>query len=654
MFGEKVSMPMTAPTKLRLTLHKIQRGIERRKKETKRWKMNREMVRGRQWLNDKGTETRRGSGDEVTVNKLGAFMRDHCAAIAFNAPRVALRPVNAAGWERIQVPMIDPETGPVMEQVQVGQDPATGAPIMGEQPKAHSIARYKVRENLLNHILGLHDFGMKDTIRRVGRSGQIAYGVFKSGYTPDYEDDSDDGTEIPVGEDGELDFSGFRRDENGELIEEDGELVPKDAGPIRESWFIEYVKPDHMIIDPDGDGNFYNHSWVCQEMVVPLAEVKSNKNYKNTEDLKFTCKAGMSYEEGHDYPDGIQSQDHESDDEIEEADEAIRLFEFWDLDADELLVLADGHDKFLRDGPTPDNVPHSPYEFFRPQEIDGEFYQRPPLSDGVPIAVEINMYRTCRMRGALKSSDRKTMGLEGKLDPKDQNKLIARGDHHIIVKSSTLEGAVAPVPFPPLSPEVYNYGQELERSWNEQMGQSPESQGNPASKTATQSQIMEGHGNIRVNDQRALLKEAIRGAVIKLNKSLDNMTTEQAVSILGGDGMLFQRAVTPEDIACECDVDVEITDMMPTSREQEDGKFINGLTMAAQAPWLLMERKAAEVICGKMGIKDQAAIDALVKAANDMMKMTNPPPTQPGTQPPKGNAAPRNPGEARSQQGRAG
>ena len=634
MYDNEVRVSKDADERIRLWRHRLSRGIKRRKKEMDRWKLNKAFEDLKQHPAP-GGRTRRGSADEVTINKVGSFLRDHCASIAFKNPRAVVRPRNADGWAKVSIPVTDRDTG---------------------EQGVRYLARYELRENLLNYFLGHPSFGFAQCLRRLARAGQLTYGIGKVGFTAQFKDLPDDrDISVPVGADGLPDFSGFETEtdpDTGEkklILDDDEKPIPIDADPIHEEWFCDPVQAEHMIIDPDGGPDFFQHKWVAQIILMPLGEVKRDRNFKNTDDIGGT---GWEWDgESENWLDRANDSAETEDPDLEKYSKIVRLFEIYDFVDERLIVLADGHDKFLRDVPIPEGIAHSPYAFFRPQEIDGEFYPRPPVSDAAPINSLINLLATAELKSARRSAVHKTFGRK-LADTKVKAELESMDDTHSELDTTEpINDFIQAVPKQPFPSEMQAFGQKLDRWFDEVMGQSGEARGVASSKTATQSHNLEQHSVIRVEDQRNLLAATARELINKLNDSLFNMTIEQAITIEGTDGQLFNANVSPAMIVGDYDVDVDITDMAPIDPGAEAAKFDRGLTVVAQAPWMIAEEKAAEVILGKYGIKDRAAIQALVRLAQMQMQAQMGPPVQNGNQPEKPGPSPENPAEAMAMAG---
>ena len=633
MYDNEVRTIKDADEKIKLWQHRISRGLKTRKKPMKRWKLNKAFEDLKQYGSAENPQA--GGEDQVTVNKVGAFLRDHCAQIAFNRPRALVRPRNSDGWERVPIPVFNPDTG---------------------EQGFREIARYEVREHLLNYYLGHPRFGFSQCLRRIARAGQLTYGIGKVGYTAEFIDLPDDrDIAVPTDKDGLPDLSGFETETDQEtgkeklILDNDGKPIPKDI-ILSEEFFCDPVMAEHMIIDPDGGPDFFQHKWVAQIILTPLGEVQKNRNYKNTKDIGGT---GWEWDGESDSWAERQTEATESDDpDLEKYTKIVRLFEIYDFVNERMLVMADGHDKFLRDDPMPEGIVHSPFAFFRPQEIDGEFYQRPPVSDLAPVNSLINLLANAELKAARRSAVNKTLGKKMLGDSVKAELESWEDTHSEIDDSQSLTDAIIPVPKQPFPAEMHAFGQKLNLWFDELGGQSGEARGVASSKTATQVKSLEMHANVRVEDQRNLLAACARELIQMLDDSImANMSLNQAITIDGQDGQLFTANVSKEMIACDCDIDVDITEMAPLDPTARAAQFQQGFSMMVQGPWAVADPLLAETFLGEMGVKDRAVAKALAKAAQMFLQMTNPQQPQNGSMPEGQGPVPQNESEAISMQG---
>jgi len=573
MIGRELKKPETDDSDIKLWFYRLEKGIQRRKEEEPRWKRNRDFVEGRHW------EGKEGEGDEPTTNKVGSWVDTRLSALCFRNPHLKLIAEQSEGSLYIDVPTgeTDPET---------------------QMPVTVPASRVKVTESLLNKVTNKPGFGFNASNRRIARSGLTAYGVGKVGYRAEFKDVPDE-TEQQVSidqETGMVDFSQYMTDPGtGDLIrDDDGRLIPKNAAPISEGWFWDCVKPDRMIIDPDGESDFREHRWVAYEYLRPLKEVKKDRLLKNTKDLEATGDT-----EEPDEPDpkttGIVDGTTNLDLYVKEYTEQVRLFEIFDFENSRLIVLADGHDKWLRNDPIPVGIDHSPYVFFRPSEREFEFYQIPPVSRGVPINDEYNKASKQRL-ALMRKTLRKYLMAKGAFDTVGRESLTNNQDSTISEVKSNIpfDQAIGVVPVPQISGEVFANIQQIARDFDEAMGQPAESRGASQAKTATAVNELSGRAMMREEDMKSIYAGCLAVMGKKLLDSIQkNMTIPQAVEIEGPEGQLFMGYVDHNMIVGDYDVSVDIAELAPPDsaliRAQKERIMVN----VGQSPWLFSNEGSA-------------------------------------------------------------
>ena len=632
MLGKPVKYPSGDHDKgVKLWFHRLDRGIKSRNKEKEEWDKNIEFEDMKQW------DGVFPEGDQPAVNKVGAWCQTRMAALAFQRPRAVLTPVSAEGYQPIRVPIVDPQTGPTI-------DPMTG------EPEMRVISRHKVAENVLNFILSQPSFGLQHTIRRLIKGGLLSMGVIKVGYRADFDDTpppKEYKQQVPVDpQTGMPDFSGFALDPitGLPLEDDDGNLIEKGPGLTSETWFVDWVDARKMVFDPEGENDFRQHAWVAYECLRPLEEVKRDRLLKNTKDLSATGWKG----EHEDMPPKVDF-DHLDPEDKEDA-EQVRLYEIIDLDAQRLIVLADGHGQYLRNDPIPEGVDHSPYCFYRPNERVGEWFGRPPVTDLRVVNDEYNKTHR-QLLAAIRKTLRKYVYDKQAFGSQNMDQLRDNTDSVFIGVDKAPNGidkVVWPLPVTSVPGELFAHLQTIEKNFDEVAGQPGEARGVATGKTATQTNVLAGYDTVRQDDQRNLLAACLQETLKKLLDSVQaNMTLPMAVAIQGTDGQFFQTQVSRDMILGDYDVSVDIVDMEPTNRELEKARLQDFLVTVGQSPWLLADEAMAEVLLDTYGIRDERARQGIVRQAKLQVAMMMAP-----AQPQKpGSDAPEDEAQAISQQG---
>ena len=611
MIGKDISTPKGEGEKNEFVtdwFDRLSRGIKRRRKEEARWEANEDYEDMKQW----GGEA--GGYDEVTVNKLGAYIRNFVSQVAFNNPRCKMTPQTADGWEAIQVPIAG-----------AGGQPQTNE--MG-QVVTREVVPAKVREALVNETLDAPMQNLQMTSTLVTKAGVIGYGVLKSIYEPVFstapEPESDQ--VIPL-VDGKMDLSQFARNKiDGNLVDNGKDrLVTRASIPIWEDFTIKWVPYRNMIIDPDGGNYWDQHNWVCEEEIRTLEQVKADPLFKNTDELSPSGRRVDDKESATEYETTGSDWSKTDDKDMDEGD-VVRLFHIYDMINEEYIVLADGHAKELRKAPwTELKIVDHPYSDFRPNQIMGEFYPRPPATDLVPINEWYNLSRQQELR-AMKASSPKVLARKGIMTP-DNLELLTNDDYlawaELDVPKGVPIGDYFQVFTPPsLGADTWRNSSMIAADFAEVGGQTDEARGKASADTATQVNAMEQYSGNRTGHDRKVLAETWRRAFKKLNDCFDaNMTKERAVMVQGSDGEAFQALIDLDMVAGDFDTSVDFQEMAESDTAMQASGRTQIAQIAGQAPHLFSSEPLVKGWLEPYGIKDQNFIDALVEASQMQMQM---------------------------------
>lgn len=568
----------------------------------KRWDKNERFEDALHYA-DRG-EDEDDAGDQITINKVGSYTRKTIATICPKRPSAVMRLRN------------NEDAGPLRSK--------DGEMPFGEIPKE------QVAENLLNAVVQDIPFGFFATLRRSAKNGILTMGVAKCGFAPEFANEPDEtDQEFKVNTDGTIDYSAYEIDPTTGLPARDPEtnrLILKNGGIVRELFFAENVSPYEMLFDPDGGPDFRTHSWVAMKSVRSLASIKADKNLKNTKDLQPT---GISMFDRREDTSKVRTAAEVDaafdDDELRDRCKNVTLFEIWDFDAKKLIVLAEGHGKWLRKANIPTYIDHSPFVFFRPIERPDKFVPRPPATDLVPLNEEYDQARNQQMT-ARRHADRILLYDTGVFKDEDSlAKVRATGDLRTVGVAG-LQAMPAPpmlvLSSPPLSMDAFNDGQQLARDFDEAGLQASEARGMASSRTATGVDAISTAMSIGDDDLRNLFAEFIRELYSKLWACIRaNMRMPQAIAVTGRNGKPFTGTITKEMIDFDFIVDVDVTEMMPRNSNTERSQFVSLMQGAPELlPEVLADPAGCAAVLDMWVIRNVAVRDAFTKGAQNIVK----------------------------------
>ena len=595
-------------------MHEIDRAIEAREPYKKRWDANEAFEDLNQWATPGTVEGEvkfvKGQGDQATVNKFASALRTRRAVLAYHNPRGKFTPKSSGGYEKIIVPMVG----------------ADGTPKKGEDGKVavREVPRHLVAQALFNDIISQPMFGLTQTMTRLAKSGDLSYGVLKTGYMPGFETAPEKKSArqpIPRNEDGSLDFGNFEKNKVTGLPvtkEGGGGLIPKKSIPTWESWFLDWVPAHNILTDPDCGNDEFQMRWIVEIQVRPTEDVKEDPLYKIPKDFKGTSIDTL--EAGGEVSIGEKNW-------IKDKRSRTRLFHVWDMINDKYIVLADGCGEKLRDIPTPDGIAESPFGCYRNNEQAGKggFLQRPLFTDLLPVAMMYNIAVQDLQRAM--DVKRKVFVTDDIFDHISEPQFKSRDDmtlikipKKIVADGQPLQTKIAAWSPPPIPQEIYANISRLEMDFYELLGLPPEASGAPKSKTATQVQVMAQYAGTRVETDRNLMAETMRLMFKKLWDSIQaHMTVERAIQIVGPDGEAFTALIERNMIIGDYDLGIDVEEMAPTDKTAQNAQWISAMQVLKQDYWLVAEEALARTYLARFGIKDENYIQSLVRQAQKMM-----------------------------------
>ena len=450
-------------------------------------------------------------------------------------------------------------------------------------------------------------------------------GVFKVGYTADFEQVEDEIPPLPLEQalTQQMEFlqENYEFSADGvPLVDEQNMLVPRDKTPIDEQWFIEWCDTKRMVFDPDAENDPASLRWVAEEEWRHLSDVKKDKTLKNTKNLQATAKFSAS---------STLRLSHDEGKPWDEDSKMVRLFRFWDFAQGKLVVLAEGHDKLLRSDPIPEGVcPRTgPFAYYRPIEKPSEFLGVCPATGLRKIGASYNEANRQAM-SELRKATAKVLVDSRFLDDAGVSKMNSPLKEVILVNMEkvpvgmSLDQGLLPVKYPSVAPEMFQFSQYISQNFDEIAGQPGESRGVATANTATQTNALTSREFLREEYQRGIYAETWRWILKKLLDSMQtNMTQEQAITIMDGDGYAFMTMMTPDMIQGDYDVDVDITDLEPLDRQQDRVNLVQVLTIVGQAPMLAANEQAFEALCETFGIHDRRMVKGISEMAQMQMMM---------------------------------
>ena len=430
---------------------------------------------------------------------------------------------------------------------------------------AQEALNYYAKENL--------GITLKKQIRLSILDAFFSFGTIKVGYVADFESNPTYGN-----------FNVIGYDEGGdpiyEIDPETGKPLSDDEEEIvtNEAFFARRRSPRVMLFDPECENYFEDGRWIAEEIVKTIEDVKASRLYDNTKDLEASFSVKPGY--------GTDDIDHEEYPELREDLERITIYEMYDLEHDKLLVMADGHDKFLRDETTPDGVEGCPYVFLRFNETPDEMYPISDIKNLKPVQEEYNLGRSMIMTHAKRYARKYgyTDSTFGSNAEQEMEK-VKNPEDGLFFKVQDLKEMPQPLVDAPLDAAVYSSFEQAKQDFREVGGATESERGVvERRKTAYEASKIAEASSIRKEDRKSLVEDFASEIGSKLLQSMQaNLTIEEAVEIMGQSGVEWVN-ISREEIEGQFTVGVEIGSCAPRIPEFERQEMINMMQVIAQFP----------------------------------------------------------------------
>jgi len=529
-------MPMTPAENPRLNVwrDRIERSKKFRKKQLKDVAKYIQFLEGNQWGDRKVSLS-----EKPVVNLIFSHIKTQLPYLYFQNPQFYCRPKQTFNARFMEALARDAQL-------------------------AQIFLNYYTKENL-----GIE---LKKQVRLAILDAFFSFGTIKVGYSGNFEVNTNFGKNKVLGE--EIDGTPIYETDpiTGEVLKDDEENIL-----TNEAFYARRTSPMHMLFDPEIENYFEDGRYIGQEIVKSLHDVKNSSLYENTDNLEasFNIQPTMEVEDD-------KLPDHP---ELEADLQRITIYELYDLEHDKLLVVADGHDEFLRDEKTPDGIEGSPYEFLRFNEVPDKPYPMSDIKPLKPIQEEYNMGRGMIMTHA-KRYGRKYGYKEGDF-PGDEGvtEMDKLKDPEDGIFFKYWENMPIPLEDAQLDPAVYANFQQTLIDFREAAGSTEMERGVvERRKTAYEASKISGGGEIRKGDRRSLVADFMAGIGHKLLQSMQsNLTLENAVEIAGELGKQW-KTINRESISGDYTVGVEIGSLAPKIPELERQELMSVFQFLSQMP----------------------------------------------------------------------
>ncbi len=455
-------------------------------------------------------------------------------------------------------------------------------------PKSgHEEDKDKIKENAKTAEIYLNYYtneNMRITLKKQTRlailDGFFLFGCLKTGYVKSMVINENYGKPKILGYEGEVPI--YDIDDAGNVeIDEDEEIT------LNEKFVSRRISPASLIFDTECPNYFEDGRYIIEEISLPLQDVKNDKKYDNTSDLEpsYMIKRGTNLS------DSDMGKSEYS--ELQEDLKRTTLYEIWDIEHDKLKVIAEGHDKWLRNEETPIGIERHPYTFLQYNDVPDEVY---PLSDIRVLKSPQDEYNKSRAMEIIhaKRYGRKFGYIEGMIDEDELSKAESGEDGTFFkVKELPLEKVIEPMPDAPLDQAVYVGTQNSKADFDRLAVTNEFDRGVvERRKTAYEASKISGSSDLRKEDRRALIEDFMAETGNKLLQSMQaNLSPQEAVPIAGKNRAINWATIDKTNLDGEFNVRVEVGSMTAKLPEQERQEFVGFMQSLSQFPPEMIQKK---------------------------------------------------------------
>lgn len=296
-------------------------------------------------------------------------------------------------------------------------------------------------------------------------------------------------------------------EETGEYTEGESAYVDEEpvarAEVVKDEFYCRRIDPRHFLADPAGSWVLDEHRWCGYREWRPLEEVKRDKRYKNTRQLKGSTKPTEDY---------LPEEQRELAEKDRDADcKWVELWHYYERDRRIYCCFSAEHDQPLI-APELDNwewdEDRYPFRIIYGPKLETDFYSSTPqLLMWKSMQMEINHTRSAVHTHRLRFVP-KLLAWAGLFNTKGRAQ-VKSGKQGTIVEvpqGTDLGNAVAPFPYSPITGDFYNADKMAEQDLMRLSTLDQYALGTAPTKRMTQDEVaaLQGAGGaIREDDQHA-------------------------------------------------------------------------------------------------------------------------------------------------------
>lgn len=357
------------------------------------------------------------------------------------------------------------------------------------------------------------------------------------------------------------------------------ELLEYNTIITKEFPFFLRVPPRRFYVDPDIEGPTLDTArYVVEEFFRPLDDVIADDRYDVPSDVKASHKldkdsAGdlvvspkLEGNKGTDPKPTVQGKGKSDTDRL-------RLWEIWDKENNEVMVIADGCDGFLRrteDVWGLDNF--FPYDRLCFNPVSDEHYS---TSDAMYIEKQQLEYNDAKTQEMIHRRKENTKWVAKKNAlPAEEKKKFEDGKPGIMVEINGNPDTDLKAVTSQMSGDIYRVGAELREDIQDilALGKNQVSQEMGKRKTAHEAQIIDQYAQLRSDERRDIVADFLERSVRDVNKLVFKFwDTPTVIELIGDEGKEWEEW-TGEDLQGDYAIQIVPNSTLPHTKEEYSKK----------------------------------------------------------------------------------
>jgi len=473
-----------------------------------------------------------------------------------------------------------------------------------------------LRQSAINYLFKEKRY--RKEIKRALYDAFVKFGVVKTYYEPYLEGNEKAGenfldkNQLPV-----IDR------QTGEELKQPNELL------VKEVFEVKRRNPLCIIFDPWAD-SIENCKWIAEEVEYTVEEIKNNDLFKNTEDIKATSiirtgegdqlKQKEKIRKKGDKLEGKRTTSFWGEKGEYDEQEVVTLYEIYDIENNQIIVIADGHELELREDPTPNGIEGHPYEFLIFQNRSDCAYPIPEIFNQLDVQDEYNITRN-QIVLHRKRYGRKYECEEGAYHEDELSKLEEPYDG-IIIKRKNGAHKLTAIEDPGLDQATYFDTQQLKGDFLDIAGGIGEGQFSKIEK-ATVAAGVEKRAQARRSGKEVEFYDFLSSISSKLLMLLEEeMTLPMSISVVGPAGQQWQSLHQGDinSLHSEFTHNVVIGSTSPRNLDSDRSSWLAFLQILGASPMIGASEHLLRITAEMFYITDEVLIQELLVISQKMQE----------------------------------